>query len=268
MSERAFAQQYGPWGLVAGGSEGLGGAWSSALASRGLNVVVVSNDEATLQAKTCELTADYPVEVRPVHADLASDDMLTTLERATADLEIGCLVYNAALADLCPFADQPLERELYRLNLNCRGPLVLSHHYGRLMLERGRGGIVLMSSLGGLMGNPYNVGYAASKAYDYVLAEGLWYEYGRKGVDVIASLPGLIKTHENITDSTGGDRPMAPEDVVEETLAQLGKVPSMSPGQHNRTLRDLLTKELPREQCIEFMARTYEKNWPDQIAGE
>lgn len=247
----------------------MGGAWSDSLARRGLNVVVASNDAPSLGTKCRELEEKYGVETRGVEVDLASKEMFDVLQAATDDLEIGFLVYNAGFADLSTFAHQTIEHELLRLDLNCRGPLILSHYFGKKMLERERGGVVIMSSMGGLMGNPYNAGYAATKAFDYILAEGLWYEFGLQNVDVLGVLPGLTKTHENITDDSSagtGGKPMEPEAVVEEALAALGKQPTVAPGR-NRFLRFLLTRLMPRVRAIRFMAESYEKNWPELIDG-
>ena len=58
------------------------------------------------------------------------------------------------------------------------------------MLARKKGGIVLMLSLAGMQGAGFLSTYAASKAFDLVLAESLWYEWKLRGVDVIACVAG------------------------------------------------------------------------------
>jgi hypothetical protein len=265
-----FKSKYGPWGLVAGGSQGIGGAWSDALAQRGLNVVVVSHDEAANHAKVQELQDRYQVEARPLTLDLSTDDMLESITQATNDLEIGFLVYNAGHADLGTFTKQPLDHEIFRLNLNVRGPMLLSHHFGKKMEKRKRGGIALMSSLGGLNGNPYNAGYSASKAYDLVLAEGLWYEMAKNNVDVIGVLAGLTSSSTVVVDdefTAKHGKPMEAVDVVEQAFAKLGKVPSFAPGK-NRWLAILLTRILPRKKAIATMGKNYEKMWPELIGGD
>ncbi|MBK7408914.1 MAG: SDR family NAD(P)-dependent oxidoreductase [Saprospirales bacterium] len=62
------------------------------------------------------------------------------------------------------------------------------------MIARGSGGIVLMSSLAGSQGSPKIATYAASKAFNTILAEGLWEELRDKGIDVVASCAGAIRT--------------------------------------------------------------------------
>ena len=87
------------------------------------------------------------------------------------------LVYNAALSLVGPFLEQPLSAHLLELDTNVRMPLSLTYEFGRRMAERGCGGIILMSSLAAFHGGPFIANYAATKAYNLVLAEGLWAEH-------------------------------------------------------------------------------------------
>lgn len=75
-----------------------------------------------------------------------------------------------------PFFAEPVERHLVELEVNCVKPLVLLHRFGRPMQERGRGGVLLMSSLASLQGSPNIAHYGATKAWSRILAEGLWGE--------------------------------------------------------------------------------------------
>ena len=62
------------------------------------------------------------------------------------------------------------------------------------MVERGRGGIVFMSSFAAEAGTATVALYSATKAFDLLLAEGLWYELRDSGVDVVAIRPGSTRT--------------------------------------------------------------------------
>ena len=92
------------------------------------------------------------------------------------------------------FLDQSLDDKLRILDVNCRGPLILTHELGTAMAARRRGGILLMSSLAGFQGSPLVATYAATKAFNTVFAEGLWYELRREGVDVMACCAGATRT--------------------------------------------------------------------------
>ena len=77
---------------------------------------------------------------------------------------------------------------------NCVVPLRLSHHFAGPMKDRGRGGIIIVSSGAGLVGGRNMVAYGASKAFDMVMAEALWAELHASGVDVLGLVLGLTDT--------------------------------------------------------------------------
>ncbi len=100
-----FRSKYGPWAVVAGASVGLGAAFARQLAEKGLNVVLVARRVGPLEERATALTNAYEVEVRAVPLDLGAADMLTSLREHTRDLDVGLLVYNAALGLFGPFLE-------------------------------------------------------------------------------------------------------------------------------------------------------------------
>jgi short-subunit dehydrogenase len=262
---RDLRARYGPWAVVAGASEGLGAAFARRLAAGGLSLVVVARRQGLLEELARELSSDYGVEVLPVALDLGLPDAAATLLERLRDLEVGLLIYNAALSPIGPFLDQALDEKLRALDLNCRTPLALVHALGRAMRSRGRGGILLMSSMSGLQGSPWISSYAATKAFDLVLAEGLWEELGAEGIDVLACCAGATRTPGYEASAAGaaatqGSRlapaVMEPEDVVEEALAALGNAPSLVPGRGNRLAGLLMSRLLPRRMAIRIMGKS------------
>ena len=93
-----FMNRFGPWGLVAGASEGLGAAFATALARRGLNLVLVARRVGPLEALAGQLRARWGIEVQVLVLDLADPDAVERIARATAMLAIGLAIYNAAYA--------------------------------------------------------------------------------------------------------------------------------------------------------------------------
>jgi uncharacterized protein len=247
--ERAgrFADRYGRWALIAGASEGIGAAFARALAVRGLDLVLVARRPGPLAA----LAADLPARVVTVAADLATPEGLAAVFAATEGREVGLVVANAAHAPVGLFlntASADLERALA---VNCRAPLWLARHHLPGMVARGRGGLILMSSLTGLQGSPGVATYAATKAFGAVLAEGLWAEVRGSGVDVVASVagavatPGLAKAIRRPAPGT-----VSPDVVVEATLRALGRRPRVVPGALMRVSTQLMTRVLPRRAAI------------------
>lgn len=257
----SFCARYGPWALVAGGSLGMGASYSRQLAQRGLNVVLVAEAAEPLESLAHALAAEYSVETRALVIDLAAPDMLAQADAATRNLEIGLLVYNAAHSVVGRFLDVALDDKLRMLDVNCRGALLLSHHYGGRMAERRRGGIILMSSLSGFQGHAMVGTYAATKAFDLVLGEALWAELGERGVDVLAFCPGATRTPgflgSNPRTTRGLSAPvMEADETVAEALAALGRGPTRIAGRSNRLAAFVLHRFLPRRTLVALMSRT------------
>jgi short-subunit dehydrogenase len=179
-----FRAQYGPWACVAGASMGIGLAFSNEIAARGCNVVMVARGEELLREKAAEVRAAHGVETLAVPADLASPTIRDTLDAATAGLEIGLFVYNATVAPNGKFVDVPLDYQLLSVAVNCATPVALCNLFAPPMVARGRGGIGMVSSMGGAQGSIQFGTYNAGKAFEWILAETLWAELGEHGVHV------------------------------------------------------------------------------------
>lgn len=256
MSRRIdLRSRYGPWAIVAGASEGLGAAFARALAGRGLDVVLIARREERLGAFADALSAASEVEVRTMAADLGSPGLGERLRRETADLEVGVAVYNAAFAPLGAFVERSLAELAEVVDVNVRGPLTFARVLAEPMAARGRGALVLVSSLAGGQGTPRLAAYAASKAFNTVLAESLWAELRPRGVDVLACCAGAIRT-PGYAGAARRDAPgtLDPEAVAERTLAALGRGPRVVPGGVNRLASWLVGRLLPRRLAIRIMA--------------
>jgi len=260
MSDSSFASRYGPWALIAGASEGIGEHFARQLAARGLHLVLVARRAELLEALAGEIAKEHGVEVRTLALDLSAPDTTRQIQSATADLEVGMLVYNAAVSVLGSFLDHTIEEYRTEQEVNCRRPLELTHHFAGPMGARGRGGVVLMSSLAGSQGSPFISHYGATKAWNLVFAEGLWGELSERGIDVLTCRAGATRTPKYLRD-TGEEKrssfvpEMESADVVTEALAELGKRPSMVPGRANRLAAALLQRLLPRRAAVNVMAR-------------
>ena len=142
-----FRDRYGPWAIVAGASEGTGAAFSREIAARGVNVVLVARRPDRLNALAEQIHEASGVETRVVALDLSGLDASAELAAATADLDVGLLIYNAGADEYgMKFLDVEADRWAAMVHRNCVVPLRLCHHYARPMVDRGRGGILLVTS--------------------------------------------------------------------------------------------------------------------------
>jgi NAD(P)-dependent dehydrogenase (short-subunit alcohol dehydrogenase family) len=126
---------------------------------------------------------------------------------------------------------------------------VLCHHFGGRMAARGRGAIALVSSMGALQGGKVFASYFAAKAYEWILAEGLWAELAEAGVDAFAYVVGATRTEnykgqiDGSSDQVGTDparedegdldlarrrlrRPSDPDDVGRHLFSVIGRGPT------------------------------------------
>ncbi|MDR1287042.1 MAG: SDR family NAD(P)-dependent oxidoreductase [Treponema sp.] len=253
-SLKKFNVKYGPYALVCGASEGLGAAYAEALAKRGLHLVLVARRKDLLENRAKELKEKYPVDVICLPLDLG--DYETAKRRIGAlEVPIGLLVYNAAYCPIGLF-EETSEQQLARLvAVNITGPLLLTRLVSEAMIQNRRGGIVLMSSLAGGQGSPRLASYAASKAFNAILAEGLWKELKSRGIDVIASCAGAILTpgYKQAQHARAPGTLQAAE-VAEKTLHMLGKGPIAVPGGVNKAARFLMSRIVPRKSAIAIMS--------------
>ena len=256
MAPAEFRARYGPWALVAGAAVGLGAEYARQLAALGLRLVLVDRDRGALASTTRALASS--TEVVEASIDLARPDLVAALTPSVAGREIGLLVYNAALGTVSRFLDLTPAHVDAMVDVNCRAPMRLVHALAPAMVARGRGGIVLMSSMSGNFGSEQLAVYAATKAFDLVLADALWAELRPHGVDVLAVQPGSTRTpgwQSSQPEELRGPGPhvMEPEGVVREALAALGEGPNVVPGEQNRQGVEILAR-MPRRQAVELMS--------------
>ncbi len=257
-------EKYGNTALIAGASEGIGAAFAAELAKEGMNLVLIARRPGPLQQLADSLKNIYKVDVQCIICDLSDINVLYKIEEALNGREINLIVYNAALSYIGPFIKNSSENHAYAAQVNMLTPLKLVHFFGEKMLAQGKGAIVLMTSLAGFQGSGFLTMYAATKAFNRILGESLWYEWKDSGVDIIAccagatSTPGYINTRP---EKTGFFTPrvLDPAEVAQECLKKLGKQPSFITGRSNRLASFIMQKILPRKMAINIMGDTTRK---------
>src|SRR5512136_3190615 len=257
-SSPAFKSKYGPWALVTGAAWGMGTEFARQIGALGLNLILVDIKAAELAQVAEEVRKSSGVEVKAVVTDLSRLEFIETVRRDTEGIEIGLLVSNAAYPPVGLFFEQSLEDKLRMIEVNCRAPLILVHEFGGKMLARKRGGIILMSSGSATQGVAYVASYAATKAYNLILAESLWDELREHGVDVLAVMPGATRTTGFELSKPHLERSTLaplnePKPTVAEALKMLGRTPSWIPGRRNRWTLTLAQRLLPRKQMIKLV---------------
>jgi short-subunit dehydrogenase len=242
---------------VAGGSEGLGAAFAEQIAARGLNLLLIARRPGPLEQTASRLRASSGVEIRTLSADLGAGEALEEARRAARDLEIGLLVHNAASSYEGPYFKANLAKYRHVIDVNCFSALALIDTVSGPMMSRGRGGIIVMSSMAAFQGSPYVTVYSATKAFLLSLAEGLAVEMKPKGVDVLACCPAVVRTPNYLASRPAGAKAtpvdVEPDAVAREALGALGRRTVLVPGAKVR-MAHLAMSLMPRSAAVSMMA--------------
>jgi uncharacterized protein len=186
------------WALVTGASSGLGIELAKELAVRRINLVLTARREHPMQQLAGQLTRLHDIKVIIEPVDLAESGSASALKAKldAQEIEPSILVNNAGFGISGFFADQSLERLQSMLHLNIVSLTELTYLFGKAMLARGRGHILLVASMAAENPTPLLSAYGASKAYVLSLGEALNVEfYPKVGVTVLS--PGLMDTGFN-----------------------------------------------------------------------
>jgi short-subunit dehydrogenase len=254
-----FRRRYGPWALVAGGSEGIGAELAGELAARGLDLLLVARGREGLERRARALREAYGIQTRVACADLSQPAALERVREAAEGLEVGLLVLNAAAAYTGLFLRSTPAQSLGIVDTNCRAPLELIHRFVPAMVGRGRGGVLIMSSMAGFQGAPLVSVYGASKAFLISLGEALSEELAPHGVDVLVCAAGATRTPSYLAGKLA-DRgrtaiEMEPAAVARVAVRALGRKPLVVAGWLNRAVRLLLGRLLPRRTAVRLLHR-------------
>jgi uncharacterized protein len=198
--------------------------------------VLIARRESALADLASDLAARHGVETRVLPLDLGAVGAERRLFEATADLEVGLLVYNAGGDEHgdVHFLDVDAEILASMVRRNCMVPMLAAHHYGSRMIERRRGGLVLVSSGAAWAGGARLAPYGATKAFDLVLGESLWAEWRDHGVDVLSLVVGatdtpplrrLMEAHDTHVEHLDD-----PDDVARQGLERLADGPTWAMG--------------------------------------
>jgi hypothetical protein len=183
------------WALVTGASSGLGRELAIALAIRGVNLVLAARREEPMQQLAARLSRQYGVQVLVEAIDLATPDSAAALLRRLDErhVEVDILVNNAGIGSSSAFVDQAPDDLRSMLQLNVVTFTELAQVFGKRMVARARGHILLVAGIAAYQPTPILSVYGAAKAFVLSLGEALHVELGSQ-VNVTVLSPGLMDT--------------------------------------------------------------------------
>jgi short-subunit dehydrogenase len=256
-AEEPFTDRYRGWALITGASSGIGRAMAGEVAARGMPCVILSDEQEPLERAREELATAHGVEVEALCLDLAERDVAQRVSAHIGERELGLLVNNASFGRTGAFGSDDMATYRRMLAVNVDAYVALTHEFLPRMVERGRGGIVLVSSLNSLVpGIGNSAVYSATKAFETSFACGLWQELLDTDVDVLLVIPGPTRTGFQAEAGTKlASWAMDPEAVAAGALPQLGKRLVHVAGDANQVLAGSLQRLAlePRVQIASWM---------------
>lgn len=182
--------------LVTGASSGIGLEYAKALAEKGYDMLIVSNQEKEIQETAVRLSEQFHVSVWPLYMNLAEENAAQQLWQYTRDhnFMVDLLVNNAGVFFFNELTNTDSNRIALMLDLHVRTLTLMCRLFAEDMKKRGSGRIINMSSMSAWMAMPGISTYNATKAYILNLSRSLWYELKPYGVTVTAICPGAVDT--------------------------------------------------------------------------
>jgi short-subunit dehydrogenase len=201
---------------IVGASAGLGRAVAKQISQMGAEVILSARNEADLH----ELAGECAGPTRVVPMDVSDDASVAKAAEAVG--EIDGMVYLAGVYWSFGSANWEPEHTVAMLDINLTGAARVLGHVVPDMVARDSGHIVLTGSLSGFRGLPRAVGYGASKAGLMSLAETMYADLRKTGVQVQLINPGFVKTR--LTDKNDYKMPflMEPDYAAREFVDHMG----------------------------------------------
>jgi len=185
--------------LISGGSRGLGFEIARGLGEAGATVTILARRSDWLDPALAELSA-AGIRAQATTCDVVDGEAVehAVAEVSSRDGNIDILVNAAGVSWGASAAEMSAERFRWVLDVNATGTFLCCQAVGRGMLERGRGSILNVASVAGLVGLDAAmldaVGYTASKGAVVAMTRDLAVKWGARGVRVNALAPGFFPT--------------------------------------------------------------------------
>jgi len=189
-------QKYGAWAVVTGAAQGIGKEYALALAKRGMNIILISRNKQELENVANEIRDVHKVDTNTIVADFVDTDNIGKIVKKVKALnhEIGVVVNNVGMMGPGYNTMAEMEKKSVKdiLSVNTLPVTMFCHAFIPDMATRGKGAIINISSVAGLVPVPYLAVYSATQHYISALTQALAQEYSGSGVVIQEVDPGQI----------------------------------------------------------------------------
>jgi len=217
--------------LITGASSGIGEALARRLAAERRPVALVARRTDRLERLAGELRAAHGGDVQVITADLVKPGAGAALQAEVErrGIVVDWLVNNAGFGTHGRFAELPVAREVEEIQLNVAALVELTGRFLPAMVERRRGAVLNVASVGGFGPGPFMATYCATKAFVLSFSESLAAELRGTGVHVLCVCPGFTRTEfqEKVDTFDTSSMPsfvwMTADQVAEQAIAAVGQ---------------------------------------------
>ncbi|XP_012275310.1 hydroxysteroid dehydrogenase-like protein 1 [Orussus abietinus] len=193
--------KFGEWAVVTGSTDGIGKAYAIELASRGVNLVLISRILEKLERTKSEISLLHPgIQIKVIVADFSKGrELFQDIEDQLKDIQVGILVNNVGKQYTYPMylGEVPKDELWEMININVGATTLMTRIVIGQMMERRKGAIVNISSGSELQPLPLMTVYAATKIFIRSFSEGLRSEYSPFGITVQHLAPLFVNTKMN-----------------------------------------------------------------------
>ena len=254
-----------PCALVTGATSGIGAAFARRLAQKGFDLILHGRRQKELMDRAKNLERIYSTSVEIIIAELSRPDEIRKVEERINSLDrLDMLVNNAGYWEPGVFWEHTPDSLEAMIMVHNVAPVRFIRAALSGMLERDKGDIINVSSLGAYLNMVTLENYGATKAYLISFTESLHVALMGTGIRVQALTPGFTVTefHSRLgADFTKEQRTwMQPEEVVAGSLRALGKGPVVCIPGFKRRFIVKLASMLPRSVYYRLMKTIGEKS--------
>ncbi|XP_042869196.1 inactive hydroxysteroid dehydrogenase-like protein 1 isoform X2 [Penaeus japonicus] len=188
---------YGKWAVVTGSTDGIGKGYARQLASKGMNILLVSRTQTKLERVAQEIRSEYGVETDIVQADFSlGRSVYGNIAKHLQGKDIGILVNNVGMLVTPRLFCEISEDDIWAYaSVNVASVPAMTRLVLPTMLKRGKGAIINISSLGAYIPLPYMQIYTATKSFVSSFTSALQVEYQSSGVTIQCVEPGAVSTN-------------------------------------------------------------------------
>ena len=188
--------------VITGGAQGIGRRTAEVFAERGYKLAVIDLHEPADTARAI----GNRTEVMGYAGDITHEETVAEFARNVYERfgRADVLVNNAGISLICPAEETSFADYRRVIDVNLLAPFLLARTFGKKMLEAGRGSIINVASVAGLVAVADRAAYNTSKHGLIGLTRTLAAEWGGRGVRVNAVCPGWVKTEMDVADQAGG----------------------------------------------------------------